>query len=263
MRAPTDLPADIPSLGADILALIRARAPRVHCITNAVAQNFSANMLLALGAVPSMTIAIDEIADFVARADALLVNLGTLDPERRAAIELAVTAAESRVPDGVPWVLDPVLVDRSPPRNAFAQALVARRPRALRLNAAEFAALAGEKPTAAALARYATATGSAIGLTGDRDIIVDGARRIAIRNGHELMAKVTAMGCAASAIVAACHAVEPDAWRATAAGLIIVGVAGEVAAGSARGPGSFAVAVLDALHGLDAATIAQRARIER
>ncbi len=262
MRAPTDLPADIPSLAADILALIRARAPRVHCITNAVAQNFSANMLLALGAVPSMTIAIDEIAGFVARADALLVNLGTLDPERRAAIEHAVTAAERRVPDRVPWVLDPVLVDRSPPRNAFAQALVARGPRALRLNAAEFASLAGKTPTDAALAHYAKATGSAIGLTGDRDIVADGARRTAIRNGHPLMAKVTAMGCAASAIVAACHAVEPDAWRATAAGLIIVGVAGEVAAESARGPGSFAVAVLDALHGLDAATIVQRARIE-
>jgi hydroxyethylthiazole kinase len=259
MRAPTDLPA----ITADILALVRARQPRVHCITNAVAQNFSANMLLALGAVPSMTIAVDEIATFVARADALLVNLGTLDPERRAAIELAVTAADTRVPNRVPWVLDPVLVDRSPPRAAFARALVARRPRALRLNAAEFAALAGEPPEARSLARYADATASTIGLTGDRDIVADGERTVAILNGDPLMAKVTAMGCAASAVVAACHAVEPDPWQATAAGLLLMAIAGEVAAENARGPGSFAVAVLDALHGLDAATIAQRARIER
>src|SRR3979411_2352853 len=83
---------DLPLVSADILARIRARRPRVHCITNAVAQNFTANMLLAAGAVPSMTIASDEIADFVARADALLVNLGTLDPERRGAIEIAGAA---------------------------------------------------------------------------------------------------------------------------------------------------------------------------
>jgi len=259
MRAPTDLPA----ITADILALVRVRAPRVHCITNAVAQNFSANMLLALGAVPSMTIALDEVADFVKRADALLVNLGTLDPERRAALEEAVTAADARVPEPVPWVLDPVLVDRSPPRAAFAQALVERRPRALRLNAAEFLALAGQMPTVAALASYAAAQKSVIGLTGDRDVVADGERTVVIRNGDPLMAKVTAMGCAASAVVAACHAVEPDAWVAAAAGLLLIGIAGEVAAEQARGPGSFAVAVLDALHGLDAGTIAQRARIER
>src|SRR3954464_9011987 len=98
---------DLPIITADILERIRARRPRVHCITNAVAQNFTANMLLAAGAVPSMTMASDEIADFVARADALLVNLGTLDPERRAAIKIAIDMAGGRVP----WILDPVFVD--------------------------------------------------------------------------------------------------------------------------------------------------------
>jgi len=251
-------PRDLPDIAADALARIRARRPRVHCITNAVAQNFSANMLLAAGAVPSMTIAIDEIADFVARADALLVNLGTLDPERRAAIELAVTTAGARVP----WVLDPALIDRSPPRRTLATTLALRHPRAIRLNGAEFRALAGAEPSAQTLARHATAQGSVIGLTGERDIVSDGSRTVAIRNGDPLMAKVTAMGCAASAIVAACLAVEPDAFCATAAGLILIGVAGEVAAARARGPGTFAVEILDALHGLDAATITQRARLE-
>src|ERR1700722_14451086 len=99
-------PRDLPDIAADVLARIRARRPRVHCITNAVAQNFSANMLLAAGAVPSMTIAAAQIAAFVARAGALLVNLGTLDVERRAAIDLALTAAGERVP----WILDPVFV---------------------------------------------------------------------------------------------------------------------------------------------------------
>jgi len=263
MRAPTDLSVDIPILAADILALIRARAPRVHCITNAVAQTFTANMLLALGAVPSMTIARDEIDDFVARADALLINLGTLDAERRAAIDRAVRVAGSRAPAHMPWVLDPVLIDRSPPRRVLAAAITSRRPCAIRLNGAEFRALAGVEPTAETLAHHAAAHASVIGLTGDRDVVADGERMVAILNGDPLMAKVTAMGCAASAVVAACHAVEPDPWLATAAGLLLMGIAGEVAAEGARGPGSFAVAVLDALHGLDAATITQRARVER
>ncbi len=69
---------------AALLAKIRARAPRVHCITNTVAQAFTANMLLAAGATPSVTTSPEEIAGFVAGADSLLVNLGTLDAERRA-----------------------------------------------------------------------------------------------------------------------------------------------------------------------------------
>src|SRR3979411_422388 len=124
---------DLPLVSAGILARIRARRPRVHCITNAVAQNFTANMLLAAGAVPSMTIASDEIAVFVARADALLVNLGTLDPERRGAIEIAIATAGERVP----WILDPVFVDRSLPRAGFASALVARRHRRTRVTRPE------------------------------------------------------------------------------------------------------------------------------
>jgi hydroxyethylthiazole kinase len=255
MHAPRDL-ADI---AADSLARLRAAQPHVHCITNTVAQNFTANMLLAVGAIPSMTSTVDEVGDFVARADALLVNLGTLDPERRTAIDIAIGAAGARVP----WVLDPVFVDRSPPRAAFAAGLVARHPRAIRLNAAEFAALAGTAPSAPSIARFAAASATVIGLTGDPDVVADGARAVAVANGDPLMGKVTAMGCAASAIVAACHGVETDPWLATAAGLILVGVAGEVAAARAQGPGSFATAILDALHGLDAMTIGQRARVER
>jgi hydroxyethylthiazole kinase len=252
------MPRDLPLVSADILARIRARRPRVHCITNAVAQNFTANMLLAAGAVPSMTIASDEIADFVARADALLINLGTLDPERRGAIELAIATAGERVP----WVLDPVFVDRSKPRAGFATALMARRPRAIRLNGAEFSALTGEPASPHALTRYAADNATVVGLTGGRDIVADATRMATIANGDALMSKVTAMGCAASALVGAALAVEADAWNATAAALILIGVAGELAAGRAQGPGTFAACILDALHGLDQATIVERARVE-
>jgi hydroxyethylthiazole kinase len=93
-------------------------------------------------------------------------------------------------------------------------------------------------------------------------MVADATRVVTIANGDPLMSKVTAMGCAASALVGACLAVEADAWNATAAALILIGVAGELAAGRAQGPGTFAAGILDALHGLDQATIVERARVE-
>ena len=261
MRAPpSDRPVtvELPSIAADVLERIRAKRPRVHCITNAVAQAFSANMLLAAGAVPSMTIAPNEVKGFVARADALLINLGTFDDERRKASLLAIAAAGKA---GIPWVLDPVFIDRSAPRAAFAKKLIARRPAAVRLNRAEFDALAAGKADDQALAKYARSRGTVIGLTGERDVVRDATRVAVVANGHPLMARVTAMGCAGSALVGACLAVEKDPWKAMAAGLILIGVAGEIAAERAGGPGSFAAEILDAVYGLSRETLVARARV--
>ncbi len=255
MRAPL---SELPAITADVIERIRAKRPRVHCITNAVAQNFTANMLLAAGAVPSMTIAQKEVRAFAVRADAVLVNLGTFDPERQKASLAAIAVANKR---GVPWVLDPVFIDRSPPRAAFAKALLAKKPRAIRLNAAEFGALSGGKTDDAALVKFAKARKTVVGLTGQHDFVRDGERLATIANGDPLMARVTAMGCVASALVGAALAVEPDAWKATAAALIAIGVAGEMAAARARGPGSFAMEILDAVHALDRDTLIARARV--
>lgn len=240
---------------AEALARLRTAAPRVHCITNAVAQNFTANMLLALGVTPSMTVAPREVPAFTASADALLVNLGTLDRERGDAIPLALDAAQEA---GVPWVLDPVLVNRSPDRLALARRLVEREPRILRANAGEFAALAeaGESP-----ARFAVRNLTTVALTGEVDLVTDGGRQARVANGDPLMARVTAMGCAATAVAAAFLAVEHDPLISSVCALAVVGVAGEVAAEAARGPGSFAPALLDALYQLDAETLSRRARI--
>ncbi len=265
MRAPSSertASVDLPAIAAEILERIRSRRPRVHCITNAVAQTFTANMLLAAGAIPSMTIAVKEVGAFVARADAVLINLGTFDPERQKASLAAISVANKQ---GIPWVLDPVFIDRSPPRAAFARKLVTMKPRALRLNRAEFAALSGGRnaDTAgeAALMRYAKARRTVVGLTGERDLVGDAERLVTIANGHPLMARVTAMGCAASALVAAALAVEPDAWKATAAALIAIGVAGEIAAERVRGPGSFVPEILDAVYALDRDTLIASAKV--
>jgi hydroxyethylthiazole kinase len=243
---------------SDILVRLRARAPRVHCITNAVAQSFTANALLAAGCVPSMTLSAEEIASFVASAQALLVNLGTFDAERREATAIALQAATT---NKVPWVLDPVFVDRSEPRAAFARELIARRPAVVRMNHAEFSALADAVPSRDSTLSYARSNRIVLAVSGETDLITDGQRIAGISNGHPLMSKVTAMGCAGSAVLAACLAVEADTFRAAIAGLAIIGVIGELAAERSSGPGSFAVAIIDALHGLDAATFIARERI--
>ena len=243
---------------ADILTRLRARNPRIHCITNSVAQNFTANTLLAAGCVPSMTLSPEEIGPFVAGAQGLLVNLGTFDRERRRASEIAVvTAAQHKLP----WVLDPVFVDRAPPRAVFARELISRRPTVVRLNHSEFYALAGNAPSRDAAMAYAHTNRTVIGLSGETDLVTDGERIATVANGHPLMAQVTAMGCAGSGLVAACLAVEPDAFQAAAAGLVILGVAGELAAEKSAGPGSFAAAIIDALHNLDVNALAARAKV--
>jgi hydroxyethylthiazole kinase len=255
MRAP----AEFADIAADVLARIRSRAPRVHCITNSVAQAYTANMLLAAGAIPSMTISPEEIAAFVAGADALVVNLGTFDAERRAAIDVALAALGQggKAAAGKPWVLDPVFIERSPARAQFAQSLVRRKPAAVRLNHHEFAALAARD----APARFAKRHDTVVALTGTTDAVTDGERSAKVANGDPLMGLVTAMGCAGSALVAAALVVERDRWHATIAALVALGVAGEVAAENTSGPGRFASWIIDALHGLDSATLRARTRV--
>jgi hydroxyethylthiazole kinase len=242
----------------DLLRLVRERHPRVHCITNTVVQDFTANVLLAAGAIPSMTTSPAEIANFVSGADALLVNLGTFDEERREAVGLALEiATEQRIP----WVLDPVLIERSPQRAAFARALSAREPRAVRANAAEFAALIETEAKDVALEKFVLKSLTVAARTGAVDFVTDGTKRVSIANGHPLMAQVTGIGCAETALIAALLAVEDDAFKAAVGGLLILGVAGEVAAAEAKGPGSFAVGLLDVLARLEPAAIVERARL--
>ena len=243
---------------AALLRQIRARNPRVHCITNTVAQAFTANALLAAGATPSVTTSPEEIGGFVAGADGLLVNLGTLDRERREAIGIALDAAGSRLP----WVLDPVFVERSPPRLEFARSLIARSPAVIRLNAAELTALSGEKASVECARSFASRNGTIVALTGEVDVVTDGSRLVNLHNGDALMSKVTAMGCAGSAFVASALVVERDRWLATAAAMTVFGLAGELAAESSDGPGSLAFAILDTLHGMTPDTVVEDAWVE-
>ncbi|TVR65243.1 MAG: hydroxyethylthiazole kinase, partial [Candidatus Competibacteraceae bacterium] len=241
-----------------LLTAVRERQPLVHNITNFVVMNNSANALLAVGASPAMIHATDEVEDFVALCQALVINIGTLYSEQVAAYKLAAMRAKAV---GVPWILDPVGVGATPYRRAAAGALARLGPSVIRGNGSEILTLAQPTPaeqgrgvdslhgsdSALDAARYLSAeTGAVVAITGAVDYVIAGERVVEIHNGHPLMTRVTGLGCSATAVIGAFLAVEPDAFAATVAGLAVFGVAGELAAEQARGPGSLQVALLDA-----------------
>jgi hydroxyethylthiazole kinase len=246
------LPIDTDSLAA-AWERFRAARPSVHCITNSVVQGWTANVLLAVGAVPSMTTDPSEIGDFVGRADGLLVNLGTLDAERREAITLAIAAARD---GGKPWLLDPVFIDRAPGRCLMAQSLMGAAPTLVRANAAEMESLFGPPSEWAR-----RAGGTTLAVSGGEDRVISARGALTIRNGHAFGGLVTGAGCALSALMTGLAAVLDDAPLAAATAFAAYGLAQELAAEGSAGPGAFSIRLIDALYGLDPATLRQGARL--
>lgn len=265
-------PLDVKQLWT-LVATVRERAPLVHNITNFVVMNNTANVLLALGASPAMVHSLDEVEDFVAMSQALVVNIGTLDSQQIAACKLAAMRAGTA---GIPWILDPVGAGATPYRLAAARALTRLGPSVIRGNGSEILTLAqhagqgrgvdstqGSETALGAARLLAIDTGSVVAVTGVVDYVTDGARVVAIENGHPLMTRVTGLGCSATAVIGALLAVTPDAFTATTAALAVFGVAGELAAAQARGPGSLQVALLDVLYELTHSDFAQRLKLEK
>lgn len=248
------------------LARMREHAPLVQNITNFVAMTTMANVLLAAGASPAMVHAKEEVEDFGKLIGALTLNIGTLTPTW---VESMVLAARSANANGKPWVLDPVGAGTTTYRTGIARNLAALKPAIIRGNASEIMALAGESASGkgvdagdavaaaeVAARRLAISTGAVIAVTGPVDLVIapDG-RRAEIANGHPLMPRVTALGCALTGIVAAFAATTPDPFEATVSALAYYGIAGERAGLSTSHPGSLYVAFLDALHALDPETV--------
>lgn len=247
------------------LAHMRKRAPLVQNITNLVAMNVMANVMLAAGASPAMAHAIEETEEFSRLADALTINIGTLDAGWAAAMEAAARAA------GKTWVLDPVAAGATRFRQDLCQRLIAHRPTIIRGNASEILALAtgrgvGKGADAAdavaaaegAARDLAARSGAVVAVTGPVDFVTDGTRGCRVANGHPMMPRVTALGCSLTGIVAA-FAVDRDPFAATVAALAFYGIAGE-RAGSAAGPATFQTGFIDALFTLTPQQVSALAR---
>ncbi|MEN3312503.1 MAG: hydroxyethylthiazole kinase [Actinomycetota bacterium] len=252
---------------------LRARKPLIHQITNYVVMNETANATLALGALPVMAHAREEVEEMVALAGALVLNIGTLSPHWIDAMLLAGKAANEL---GVPVVLDPVGAGATRFRTETARRLLDEvKVAVLRGNQGEVATLVGvnaevrgvESIAAAGepadLARVAARNlGLVASVTGVIDHVSDGDRVLAVGNGHELLAAVTGTGCMSSAITGCFLAVARDRPLEAAAGaLAAFGVAAEDAAVGAKGPGSFHVGLYDALAALEPESLDARAEI--
>lgn len=251
---------------AVLLAAVQDGTPLVHCVTNLVATNFSANALLALGASPAMVEDPGEAAELAAVAGALVINTGTMDAFRADGMRAAATAARDA---GTPWLLDPVGVGPLSLRTDVARRLLELGPAVVRGNASEILALAGRdgggrgvdatatvEDAAGAADELARGLDAVVAVSGVVDRITDGTTVRHVRGGHPLMGRVTAMGCALGALtgaaLAAARRTGDDPLTAAVAAHALVGACGAAAGAAARGPGSFVPAWLDELAALDA-----------
>ncbi len=251
-------------VAAALLTLIRERRPVVHHLSNFVSIRDVALTTRALGALPMMAMAAEEVEEVVGRADALVVNLGTPTTDRLEAIHRAVSAARTK---GLPIIIDPVGAGGSQLRTSSAKKVLQAAGRAvIRANPAEAAALVGlpghlrgveavggNYNTAAIAAAVAAQFAGVAAVTGRRDIITDGARTVGIENGHPWLVAVTGAGCMATAVIGAfCAVADPsDLVNASASALGCFGLAAERAASHAGGPGTLVPLLMDVLFALD------------
>lgn len=246
------------------VAAVRKTAPLVHSITNLVVMSYNANALLALGAAPVMAHACEEVEEMVSIAGALVLNIGTLQPEWVEAMKLAAKKAASL---NKPIILDPVGAGATSYRNRMiTELLVTAKPAVIRGNASEIMSVSGLASAtkgveslqsseaaidaAKTLARKIDGT---VCVSGATDIITDKNGKTAfLQNGHPWMTKITGTGCSATAMIGAFAAVQPDYWRATLSAMAYLGVVGEFAAEEIQkknqGVGSLQIKILDALQ---------------
>lgn len=255
------------------LRTMRTQVPLVQCITNTVVQQFSANVLLAAGASPAMLDHEADAAQFARIADGILVNFGTATSHQLLAADAATAAAEQ---SGTPWVLDPVSYGGVEHRTVHIRRLAHSGPTCIRGNASEIAALAGAGAGGRGIestdevdavldhaVRLAEVTGAIVAVSGARDAIVttdpDAPGRASIARvggGSALMPLTVGTGCSLAALTAAylgtrrtpAAEARHDRFAAVVAAHAHFAATGERAARTAEGPGSFAVAFLDALH---------------
>lgn len=238
---------------------IRRQVPLVHNITNFVAMEFTANTLLALGASPVMAHAVEEVREIVAISQALVINIGTLSEPWIHAMREALREASQRK---IPVVLDPVGAGASRLRTRTVRELLeVGAPTVIRGNASEILALGSDEQKTRGVDSQATseqahdvaralsaAHGCVVTVSGAVDLVVEGSREFRVANGSPLMARVTAMGCAASALTGAFIACNPSRLEAAAHAMAVMGIAGELAAQRAQGPGTLPPHFLDTLH---------------
>lgn len=251
---------------------VREKHPLVHNITNLVVMNSSANLLLAEGAFPVMSHAINEVSDMVGLANALVINIGTLTDEW---VDSMIAAGKAANDKGIPVVLDPVGAGATPLRTDASRKIMDEVDiSVIRGNASEINALVNKSGKTRGVdsihgvddviegAQFlALERKCIVAVSGEKDLITDGKRKVRVGNGVPMMGMITGTGCGLSATVAAFVGINQDAFDATISAFAYFGIAGEMAKEVADGPGTFEVAFRDALYTISSEDI-QKAVIE-
>lgn len=246
---------------ARLLSAVRSKAPLIHNITNFVVMNSSANILLAVGASPVMAHCQDEVAEMTSMADALVLNIGTLDQNW---VKSMITAARTANAKGIPIVLDPVGAGATKLRTQAVQQIMDQAQiSVLRGNASEIFSMASSdvqtkgvdasmginEDVVAAAKQIALEKHCIIAISGKEDCITDGQHTFRIANGQPLMARITGTGCGLTAVCGAfCSVADGELLPATAAAFGYYGLCGDLAFQVSDKPGSFAAAFIDALY---------------
>jgi len=225
-----------------------------------------------IGAAPVMAEAREEVAEMVAMAGALVLNIGTLRSEQ---VEAMVIAGRRANELKVPVVLDPVGAGATAYRTATSQRLLAElQISVIKGNGGEIGTLAGTGGTVRGVdsqgisgdpmdvcKRLAVGTGATVVMSGPTDIVTDGKRTVLVDNGHELMGRVSGTGCMASSLVGSFAAASEDHVLSSAAALAAFGVAGEEAAKRTTRPYEFKLALMDEVAALTPEALAAKARV--
>jgi len=257
----------------ETLDAIRKKRPLIHHITNWVTISECANITLDTGALPVMAHAAEETPDMVSLASALVLNIGTLTPSL---IDAMIAAGKRANERGIPIVLDAVGAGATPLRTGSTERLLeALSIDILKGNAGEIGVMAGAEAEVRGvesisvegeietLAKGLAATaGATVVVTGVVDIVTDGKRLFRVKNGHSLMGEVVGTGCMAASVIGAFAAVEKDHTLAAARALAAFGIAGEMAAGKAAGPGTFKMRFFDAMRNLDGDILREKENVE-
>jgi hydroxyethylthiazole kinase len=246
-----------------LLDKVRNQKPLVHHITNIVTVNDCANVTLALGALPVMAHALEEVEDMVKAASGLVLNIGTLTPKQ---VESMIKAGKKANEFGIPVVLDPVGAGATPLRTESAKRILGEvKVSVVKGNSAEIGVLAGaggeirgveavgsSENLLAAAKDMAKNLGATVVISGATDVVTDGERVAFVDNGHPWMGTITGTGCMLASVIGSFCGVERDGFKASVAALVAFGLAGELAANrpEVRGPASFKVCFFDELYSL-------------
>ena len=245
----------------DKLIEIREGRPLIHHITNLVVTNITANLTLAIGGLPIMANAVEEVEEMVAHAKTLILNIGTLD---RSQVEAMLLAGKKAKSIGTPVIMDPVGAGATRYRSEISRSIIKEvEPDIIRGNLAEVLAISGklanirgveslenkrEDEIISQTIELARAEKDrTIAITGKVDIVMDDERVAKLYNGSEYLTKITGSGCMATTAIACFSAVEEDSFLASIYGLLLYEVSSEIAALRSRGPGSFQSELLDSV----------------